>query len=254
MTVFGKVLVFCNLVLSLLLMTWALGVWTNRIDFSDTQAKGDQVAGEFNKRKAVLDSLWADVRPAQGNWRSARKAVADQEAFQVAAWEWYHGEIAHNIAGDKAKPNDPCRMVVYADKADPATGRGKGLIAVDPRTGLPVMAPAKDRNGKDLVFPLDTLNQQLEDILKNLAEVQDRHKKQIDEAKALTDKLIGDKGLHQRLVDEKQKRADVVAEQKLITPLLINTYVESDLIGKRHQQLVLRKEELKKVGVAVRDR
>ncbi len=252
MTAFGKVLVFCNLVLSLLLMTWALAVWTNRIDFSNTKATGDQAAGEYAKREAVLTNLWADVRPAQGNWRSARKAVADQEAMQAAAWEWYHGEIAHNIS--KAKPGDPCRMVVYANQADPATGRGKGLIAVDPRTGFPVMAPAKDRNGKDLAFCLDTLNQQFDGILKELAEVQDRHKKQIDEATELTARLVGDKGLHQRLVDEKQKRADVVAEQKLITPLLVNTYVESDLIAKRHKQLVLRKQELEKIGVAARDR
>jgi hypothetical protein len=252
MTVFGKILVFCNLVLSLLLMMWALGVWTNRIDFSNSKPPAVEVGGEYTKRAEVLKDLWEGVRPAQGNWRGARKAVADQETLQAAAWKWYHDEIDHNAM--KAKPpNDPCRMVVFANQADPATGRGKGLIAVDPRTGLPVMAPAKDRNGKDLIC-LDLLNQQFDGVLKELGTVQDRHLAQIEEAKKLTDQLIGPKGLQQRLIDEKQKRADVLAEEKLVTPLLVNTYVESELIAKRHKQLDLRKKELEKIGVAARDR
>jgi hypothetical protein len=92
-------------------------------------------------------------------------------------------------------------------------------------------------------------------VLSDLEGVMKKHEEQIAEANKLTDRIIGDKdkgvrGLQKRIEDERAKDADVVAEQKLIRPLLINTVVESELIFKRKTQLERRIEELKKFKVA----
>jgi hypothetical protein len=247
MTVFGKILVFVNLALSVLLMFWALAVWTNRIDFSDTKPTADQVAGELFKRKEVVKTLWDGVPSAQVAWRGSRDAIARKEAQQAADWDFYHAEIAHNLG--KANAAAPCREVRFAPADNPELGVRKGLVDVNPKTNLPLMEDVKDRNGQGLQS-LAYYRAEVEKTLATLTDVQKRYKDQVNEAVALTDKLIGPKGLQQRLLDEKQKREDIVAEEKLVTPLLINTVVESALIVKRHNQLELRKKELQKVGVA----
>ncbi len=268
MTVFGKLLVFFNLAFSLLLMIWALAVWTNRIDFSNTKATGDQVAGEWTKRDEVLKGLWEGVRPAEVTWRAGRDAVAAQETQQAAEWAWYHAELNHARVVTVADRDDavfdvkkgqayPVRVVRYAERDDDKLGVRKGLVDLDPKTKLPLMAVAKDRAGKDLQ-PLAFYDAELAKILGMLVEVQDKHLTQIKEAKDLTDQITGveggPKGLQQRVREEKQKREDLLAEEKLVTPQLINAFVESELIEKRHRQLEARKKELEKVGVAVRDR
>jgi hypothetical protein len=251
MTAFGKLLVFLNLAFSFFLMSWAMAVYTNRIDFSNTKGTGEQAAGEFFKRAAVVENLWEGVRPAQVNWRNARAAIADKDAHQVTEWAFYHVEIDHNRS--KAVAANPVRWVVFAEADDDRLGIKKGQVALDPKTLLPLMAPAKDRNGNPMPA-LAFLNIDLEKTMASIDQVQEKHEKQIKEAIALTEQLIGPKGLQQRLIDEKQKRKDVLDEEKLVRPLLINTVVESELILKRHNQLVRRIDELKRIGVAARDR
>jgi hypothetical protein len=255
MTAFGKVLVFCNLALSLFLMTWALGIWTNRIDFSNTKATAEQSAGRFAVREAELANLWEGVRPAQKNWREARGIIAAEEARQVADWEFYHVELDRNRGkGNKpAMKGDPCRAVVYADKDNDKLGVRRGQVDLNPQTGLPQMVAVKDGDGNDLVA-LAAIDKALTELLDQRAVAEDQFKQQEEEAAKLTEQLIGPKGLQQRLIDEKQKRLDLLAEGKLVQPLLVNTYVESELIVKRHKQLQLRIAELQKIGVAARDR
>jgi hypothetical protein len=250
MTAFGKLLVFCNLTLSLFLMTWALGVWTNRIDFSNAKATAEQSAGEFAKRDEVLKTLGDGLDPAQRNWRDARGKIADQEARQVADWEFYRAELDHNRT--RADKKNPCRTVAYADKDNDKLGVRKGQIDLA-ETGLPKMVNVEVPAGNGLPC-LATLDAEVAKNVEAIALEQDKFIKQTNEATALTQKLVGDKGLQQRLLDEKQKRENVLAEQKLVGPQRINAYVEYELIGKRNQQLLLRIAELDKIGVAVRDR
>jgi hypothetical protein len=251
MTVFGKVLVFLNVALSFMLMSWAFAVYTNRIDFSDAKPTGEQAAGEHAKRAAVIEKLWEGIRPAQVNWTSAHAAVARQEAHLAADWEWYHAEMDHNAA--KAKQGAPARRIVWAAKDDEQTGVRQGQPAIDPKTQRPMMVPVKDKAGNDMQS-LAAHHLDLEKTLLQIERVHEIHEKQIKDAIAETEKLIGPKGLHQRLLDEKQKREDVLAEEKLVRPMLVNTAVEKELIEKRNKQLVHRIDELKRIGVAARDR
>jgi hypothetical protein len=252
MTVFGKILVFVNLALSLMMATWAFGVWTNRIDFSNTPPKTDQSAGEYAKRAAEIDLLWAGLPSAETGWKDARRDLLREEAERVADRAWYHTEMDH--LRNRASSTIPARTVVYAANDQP--GAKRGLILIDRNTGRPTMAPALDAAGgplQSLAFYIDAEQKRLAE----LDQVQTKHEAQIAEAVDLTERLVGKpgvKGLQQRLVEERNKRAEIVLETELIQPLLVNAAVDVQLVSKRNNSLKARVEELKKVGVAVQDR
>jgi hypothetical protein len=265
MTLFGKILVFFNLAFGLLLAGWAFNLYANGIDWTDRK-EGNTPVGEFAIHEAQLDELWKGVPPAQADWRRNRDALQKAEASLAADRVWYDKEMWHVFAGPTK--DDPVGQIVVAAKDvlaaqdDPRSGVKKGDILVrkgqvllDDK-GYPQLAPLKDRAGK----PLESLaeyNEKDRKVLLDLEGVMKKHEEQIAEANKLTDRIIGDKdkgvrGLQKRIEDERAKDADVVAEQKLIRPLLINTVVESELIFKRKTQLERRIEELKKFKVAGR--
>jgi hypothetical protein len=251
MTVLGKLLVLVNVFISVFLATWAFGVWTNRIDWSNAKGGPDKVAGEFARRDALLTTLYAAVPPAEAAWQAERSELFDQEHRRAEDRAWYQAQLDH-LRG-KATAADPARTLVYADQDDEQRGLKKGQLALDPKTGRPLLVAAKDRAGNPLVS-LAAYDAAEQSVLATIEGVQAKYEEQIKQATALTESLIGPKGLQQRLADEKKKRADVVAEEKLVRPLLINSVVESDLVLKRHRALLQRIDELKRVGVAAEGR
>jgi hypothetical protein len=247
MTVFGKILVMLNLALSLMLAAWAFGVWSDRIDFSNTKASGERTAGEFARREAELASLWEGVRPAEAGWQLARADLRAQEKQRDSDLAWYYDQVQHLLG--KPNPAEPVKVVVWADRDDEKLGVRRGQVALDPRTLRPVMAPAKDAAGNPLLS-LAAYDAEERKVLSSIDEVQNKFQKQVDQAIAYTEQLLGPKGLQQRLLAEKGKLADVQAEEKLVRPLLVNTAVDSELVFKRQKSLEERVKELERVGVA----
>jgi hypothetical protein len=236
MTLFGKILVFLNLALSLLLASWAFGLYSGRIDWSDNQAKGTQPAGELRPRQAEATERWQGLRVAEGNRDRARADLEREEGGVPGDRLWYLAEMEQLRTG-----TNPARAVVFKN----------GLPVADPRNPYrPEMVGAKDQAGK----PLRSLAAYVRDedtVSKELAAVLARYEDQIGQDRKLTQLLIGPQGLQQRLVDEKVKRERVVAEQRLVEPRLINAVVDSELILKRRRQLEQRIKELRdKVEVA----
>jgi hypothetical protein len=251
MTRFGKALVFINLAFSLLLATWAFSLYANGIDWSNRKAKGDELPGEFTIKEDQLKDLWQGLPPAQSSWLSARQQLRTEEARLVADRKWYDEEMNHLFV--TANAANPVGEITVAAKDDDKAGIRKGQIQLD-ANGLPQLVALTDRSGKPLQS-LAVYNNEDEKVLQSLAAVRQKHEEQINEAKKLTDEITGDpkngvRGLWQRILDEKAKNADVVAEQKLLEPLLINTVVDSQLIFKRRTQLDRRIKELKNIGVA----
>jgi hypothetical protein len=266
MTMFGKIMVFVNLALSLLMATWAFGVWSNRIDFSD--AKGttpEQAEGEFRKREKEIDSLGKSLTVDLSGLKSVRDILVKGEDKRREARGWYHNELERM---QKAGPG-PVKTVVYADKdeaVDTTEGKveiSKGQVLLD-KDSHPLLVDAKDAAGKPLK-PLESLIAEESKVLSDLDSIQAKHEKQIQEAIQLTKELVGTpgdpgagtpavKGLHQRLIDERKKLADVTAEEEVIRPLLINAVVDSELVLKRQRALEGRIKELKGTAVTARDR
>src|SRR4051812_46322684 len=113
MTKFGKILVFLDLGLSLLLMTWAINFYLARIDWTDTAAKGDQPAGELVARKAKIDSLWTaltaptpSANSPERSFRDARLEIGFQEVRRRETRKWYDVEMG---LMDKAPPDTQMR-------------------------------------------------------------------------------------------------------------------------------------------------
>jgi hypothetical protein len=260
MTKTGKILVVLNLALSVCMASWAFGVWSNRIDFSDTKATAEQPGGEFAQRAVQIDALWATVPPAEQAWKTARADLLERESRRLADRGWFEDELSH--IRTKADPKDrdhPCRTVKYAAANDDPPGARKGEVVLDPATDRPALENANDRAGNRL-WSLRYYAEKEQGILRDMEAAQKDHEKQIKEAVALTERIVGTKeptktkGLQQRLLDERKKRDDVVAEEELIQPQLINAVVESELILKRRKALELRIEELNKIGVALQKR
>jgi hypothetical protein len=263
MTVFGKVLVFLNLVLSLLAFTWALGLYTNNVDWSDIKggiplvpAKGGKALGLLAERQVTLASAAAGLRPAEASYLAARNGpggVLPTEEQMRADRDWYRAELAWLRTGDTTAAN-PARAVKLE----------RLLPVPDPRNAnRPTMEPAKDRAGQPLLS-LRQYNQRFEATLKEVIDVMDQYVKAVNEDIRLTDLLAGTggaKGLQQRLVDERAKREGVEAEGRLVRPLLVNVAVDYQLVAQRQTALQERINELRgylkkrhRVDVAVRDR
>jgi hypothetical protein len=248
MTLLGKALVFLNLAIGLMLAGWAFSLYANGIDWTGRK-EGNVPVGEFAIHEAQLDELWKTVPLAQTNWLEDRDKLQKAEARLAADRVWYDEKMRHVFFGPTK--DQPVGQVTVAAKDDPKTGVQKGQILLDDK-GYPQLTPLRDRANN----PLKSLAEYTDEddkVLLALEDVMKKHEKQIEEANKLTDLIIGSKdkrGLQKRIEDEKAKDVDVLEEQKLVRPQLINTVVESELILKRKAQLEKRIEELKKFKVA----
>lgn len=239
MTNFGKALVYLNLVLSVMMAAGALALWTNRIDFTSTKGKEGQADGLLASRQAQITDLKspiANLGTAEASWLGAHNYLIAQEATRVEDQKWYDAEMDHLRTG--AKETDPARTIDF----------DKGLPRLDAK-GRPKMVAAKDRSGN----PLRSRTRYDADIdakLKEISVVLMKYDALVKEDTELTQRMLGPKGLQQRLIDERVKRDNVLKEQDLVKPLLVNTVVDSELILKRTKALEARIKELKSVGVA----
>jgi len=246
MTGFGKILVLLNLALSLVMAAWALALVTTRIDWSNQKGKDGKPDGELLARQALTKEM-ADVIPqAELRWRTARATMLGMEDgkgpdfkdSRSATRAWYDAELRVLRTGDVGgKKRAQMLAIVLDDKRQTQPD--------DANFGRPKLTAATDRAGKPLTN-LEFYNKEEENILKVLADEQKRLENFIVLDTKQTELLLGDKGLQQRLVNERLRRADVMAEQGLVKPMLINTYVDSELLLQRRRQLERRLEELKK--------
>ena len=96
----------------------------------------------------------------------------------------------------------------------------------------------------------------LKDTQEALHQALARHQKFVEEDTRLTNVLAGFKdpkegdvkGLRQRIVEERVKLHELAEEQKFVRPLLINAFVESQLVLKRADALKARMRELGNVA------
>jgi hypothetical protein len=255
MTLFGKILVMLNLALAVMLAAWSFNLYSNGVDWTDSKSKGTPPVptGQYAIRAAKLDELWKGVAPTQADWLRERGKLAEEERRLNAERAWYDREIRYVWVGP-AKGKGISQVAIAA-KDDEKTGVKKGQVQLDPQ-GFPQMASIVDPMNVPLQLQsMAEYNEEDKGILSDIDAQIKRNVQQIAESNALTDRIIGDKdrgirGLQQRINDEQAKNAALIAEMKLVEPQLLNTLVEAHSINKRHDQMVKRIEELKKLKVA----
>jgi len=266
MTKLAKILIFITVALSIMMAAWALGVYTNHIDWSANKATGDRSAGELAKRidritllRSVLsgtaandDKTKADAvnavkdyrgstenKPrteetaggAENHWRTAWAVLYRNEYYRADYQNWYAQELKKLETG-----NDKVMTVVY----------NEGTLVLD-KNGRPQLQEYLDANKKPL-YPLDNLRRALADEQKKLDAALVKVGTLIKEETALTEELAGKEGnggMRGQLAREQVKGQKVNQEREDLKPLLINTAVESQLLIKRKEQLEQRVNELK---------
>jgi hypothetical protein len=110
------------------------------------------------------------------------------------------------------------------------------------------MEEAKDRSGKPLLS-LTAYEEQAAKTLGQLMLVMEQLDKEIQQDITLTNRLAGTtdyKGLHERLVDERDRLDGVIAEERQVRPLLVNAAVENHMVGGRDKELKAQVEYLTK--------
>jgi hypothetical protein len=275
MTKFGKFLVFFNLGFSLALMIWAMGLYVNRIDWTDNPAKGDQPAGKLVERRANVAAAWYPMITAEDNWRTTRKNLLALEEKRRDTRRWYDAELA-KLEKD-AKPAQPTQLreVVPDITGQPDLDAGEPdpnfpnaiRVKMRPADDNGAMIPQPDGKAKRVVKPLGARNvydlQEVEifngtDVKPGLLTERTRHRRGVESEVETVTRMLGPTGLHTRLQGEKAKREGVIAESEAVKPLLINTAASSSFAIEREKELRARVEELeakrdelrRKLGVA----
>jgi hypothetical protein len=289
MTKFGKGLVLANLIFSLLMATWAIGVFGNRIDFTNAK-KPDQTLGEFAKREAQIKELKDAFRPADAAWARARAAVTFEEFYRPQFQDWYAKQLQHlrtganamnpaaevDMASELARRR-PAPRATFPAAFQPVVTNAQGQLTANPAYfETPKMVVARDAYNQPL-RSLQAYTQEEQALRKSIETERDRYQKAIDQDMRLTAQLLGRdavaqklgadqaaallsvpnlevdrKGLRDRLQEERVKLQNLEDEINFLKPLRVNVAVENQLIEKRGQALEKRIEELKKIGVAVR--
>jgi hypothetical protein len=244
---FGKTLVFMHLGLSITFATWALVLYTNRINWTDKN-EGELVArmSDYNRLAKYA------VRPADERFREARKKVQKEEDGQPRERAWYKVQEEFLTSGNTdANPiqqidRDAGGAPIVLDNP-PALGPFLQMGPLKDKDGQ----PAKNRDGQPLVLKsLDFYNREYNTLLTQESDYLKRRKdaaqKELDFTNELKD-TDGVRGLQSKILLEVSKRERVEDEYAEIRPLILNTLVENQNLEDLRHRLEQRKSELEKV-------
>jgi hypothetical protein len=233
MTKLGKILVYFNLAFGMAAFAWALGIYTNRIDFSAAKGGADKAEGELSKRvnriKQTAENLNNYALP---RFTVARGALKVAEDVRAGNQNYYLVQLQNLKSGQP-----PLLGPVYVN----------GVIQVAP-TGQPKMEDAKlvDSNNAPLKS-LDFYAAEMIATQKKIDQELVTIRTLIDQEKKLTEELSGTDGSggYRGQVDREKVREQRIREETAdLKPLIVNTQVESDLLLKRQRQLTARVKEL----------
>jgi hypothetical protein len=233
-TLIGKILVVATVVLSLMVAAFAVGIYTNRIDWPGTAS----APGEYTKRKTEVDEAQKAAGIALARLEDASKDLAQLEARIPKDQEFYADKLTILQEGqDKAGAPQPVQVFT--------AGRPDEL-------GLPMLqwkAPAN---------PLLSRRQALEELKRLNGEIVKEHdaiKGVIARQEEQTLEINGiagkQKGLRDLVAEEDRTRKNALAEMEVLRPLRYNREVESELLATRQGVLEARLRELQKIGMAV---
>lgn len=245
MTMFGKILVFLNLTLSLVFATWALGVWTQRVDWTDKKkdASDERSWGKVAVAREEMSRLnGAGDKPgprglAELRWLSAVADVRATEKERGRRQEWYADQLVALDKGTTVKGAaiaEPIKRPVYV----------KGELQLE-KDGLPRVEIVPDRGGKPLQARVK-LEQDKDIVAADIAKVQGEIKALTIESDKLTEQV---RQLFVEIERTARTRQGSQEEQRYLEQIMYNVRVESELLLDRQKQLEARLTELKAIRV-----
>jgi hypothetical protein len=235
MTRAGKILLYTNLVLSLVMAAWGMALFYGRVNWTD---KGPQEAGkpEYKKVADRIAELKPSVTAADVRYREAAKLLRDVQQKRAANRVWYQAKS--DELREKANEQNPAVVPLLNGGLPVAAG-------ANPQNAPIQTEQAKDRAGE----PLRSYKSYVDDLLTKYGEIKaamDSLEEQNQKYLKISELVVGvfeklgnppkviTPGSRQLLQDEQDKLANVMSEIERLRPLLVNSYVEIQLLAKRY--------------------
>jgi hypothetical protein len=246
MTRAGKILLYANLVLSLLMAAWGMALFYGRVNWTE---RGPQDAGKPEYKK-ITDRI-AELKPlvgaADARYREAEGELAKLQLRRAANQERFQ-EWADSLRLKASGPNAPAPVV-------PVLTGGLAISTPNNPQAPIQVEPAKDRAGEALrsygayIDDLSTTQARIVEEMGKLEEKNKEYLKQSAEIVGVTEMVGGQikvikPGYRQLLQDELDKLANVMSEIERLRPLLVNSYVEIQLLAKRNAALLKQVKDL----------
>jgi hypothetical protein len=245
MTKLGKWLVLINVALSLMFLAWAVGLYSNHINWATPPSdSGQRVQGMVDELKEQITRLVAARDSADNRWFDATGRVLALE-MERPARQKYYADLTRSVRqGDLAAINPPVQQLEF----DRATGRvvlkptGRPPVEID---GQPALSMAGYRAAiHDKTAQISAAQQQVTAL--------------VGETEKLTRQVTGfippgdgervtaeQKGLRMVLAEQEKLAHDLRLEQDYLRSPLTNYAIQTDLLRKRQAALAARLDELK---------
>jgi hypothetical protein len=235
-----------NLVLSIGAAACAMGLYSNRINYTG-KAVADGTQGKIKELADKINQRYAALSVAQARFDSAPSQLFGLENVRSLAQNTYRDQIALLNSGDKNNLQE--------------TEVKDGVVVMDPKDNwLPKLKEAKDRQGapmQSIAAQLAAIHKTQDAIKQTMVAIAKAHKDNGD----ITNLLIGDKGLRERLAQEYAKSVNIeetIARRDVekgtkdgeLRTRTRDYEVERALLSERNKQLTERVKELEKTGVA----
>jgi hypothetical protein len=238
MSTLGKILVIVHAALALAVLTWALGVYTHRIQWNNPPAGATEPEGIFAKQKARAEEFNVGVDRAYTRWSGnlAQVQALDLERYPRRSFYGSQIHLAETGTINGKSVANPVQELVNA---------GNGFLNLQPtgrkpfevRPGVPALAAVQYQQ---------LMNRLVEDIKAS----QTRNAEAIAEREKLNREIIGTtngmvvKGLRRRLDEQILINDQALAEDQYVATFVTNREAEFGLLKKRRDALTARMGEL----------
>lgn len=237
----GRILVVLHAAVALAVLTWAVGVYTQRINWNTPPAtSGDESGpGVFDRQKAKVDEYNVAVDRSFTRWTANKLRVEALEAERYPRREFYAGQLAILQTGKLGGAAVP----VQVPPARAANGY-LDIVRTNNREAYMVrpMIPADSIDG--YLAKMDRLRADI-----NASQV--RNKTALDERKKLNDEIVdlpgppATKGLRTLISEQKAIHDRALAENVYVTGFVTNREAEFGLLVKRRDAMNARIGELR---------
>lgn len=253
MTAIGKLLVFLNLFVSVVLISWAVSLYVNRLDWLDGKTEdGKKIPGQISRLKSEIDEETKKIVQATSSYGSREKRLAVLEMEQNYRHNFFEVQLTRARKGEVKGEDGPFKTR--------DTLKGGPLLTLLPEKPLRSLSDV-DTPGKTVTFQPDSTPGKAVP-LRGTEELSNELQREMD-ATATAAKDIADLrkqfGTASDEIKEATKRieaqqvilANLVEQEKYLGSAQINWDEELNTVLRRNAQLLRRLEVL---GVKVETR
>jgi hypothetical protein len=247
---FSKFLVWANLVLSLVFLGWAIGLYTQRLDWAPHKelitGKVDEKSGRLYAMHEEIEELVKNRDLAEQRWQKDAHDLPALEGKRLEHKQFYEDQLLLAQHGKDSKSQTPKDRPVVAelvpDPDAPAQGLPDGTYVIDPKKLKPIKS--RDQDVKSIA-EYDELYRKLR---KEIDDLQVEIDKLVEENTRLTKLIAGDPGKtmgERAKLDAKLNYKKLFDDEMLILrPLLVTQRINIEQQKQRLAALEARLKEL----------